>query len=111
MKRKQKTPRYDLALVKRLILEGRYFETKKSVGWLVSHGYDPALAKKIVLSLAGKEFVESLPPLREGGEWADVYHCSYKDESIEGSFYVKFVVTEDALVVVLMSCKEWGYGW
>ncbi|CVH79240.1 mRNA interferase MqsR [Coriobacteriaceae bacterium CHKCI002] len=111
MIKKRRIPHYDLFLVKRLINEGRYFETKKSLRWLATHGYDQSIAKRIILSLDEAEFVESLPPPREGGTWADVYRCSYEDEEIEGTFYVKFILSEDMLVVVLMSCKEWGYGW
>ncbi|BAK44190.1 DNA-binding HTH domain-containing protein [Eggerthella sp. YY7918] len=76
-----------------------------------SHGYDPSIAREIVLSLAGEEFVESLAPVRQGGLWADVYRCDFENEEIEGLFYVKFVMSEEQLVVTLLSCKEWGYGW
>lgn len=111
MKRTKSRPWYDLALVKRLVESGCYAETEKSTKWLRFHGYDPAIAKKMILSLEQGEYVESLCPEREGGLWADVYRCDYEDDELEGTFYLKFVVSEETLVVVLMSCKEWGYSW
>ena len=104
-------PQYDLGTVKRLVFDGSYAETKKSTQWLRNHGYDPSIARRILCSLADDEFVESLPPARDGGLWADVYRCAFEDKEADGLFYVKFVVSDESLVVVLMSCKEWGYGW
>lgn len=69
------------------------------------------IAWAIVLSLDKTEFEESLAPSREGGAWADVYRCKYSDDSLQGTFYVKFLINDDALNLVLLSCKEWGYGW
>ncbi|MCB7037609.1 type II toxin-antitoxin system MqsR family toxin [Eggerthella sinensis] len=111
MMMKKNAPTYDLAIAKLLAGQGRYFETKKSTSWLRSHGFDPGKAKDMLLSLEAGEFAESLPPLKPGGSWADVYCCSYEDAELSGDFYLEFVLEEESAVLVLLSCKEWGYGW
>ncbi|WP_139653320.1 type II toxin-antitoxin system MqsR family toxin [Raoultibacter phocaeensis] len=108
---KYRSPRYSLARAQRLVRTSKYIETKTSTRWLRAHGYDPGIAKRLILSLAEDEYMESLPPKHEQGLWADVYRCDYEDDEIGGRFYVKFVITDDELTLVLMSCKEWGYGW
>ena len=65
----------------------------------------------MLLSLSAEEFVEPLPPASVGASWADVYCCEYEDGELSGRFYLKFVIEGGAAVLVLMSCKEWGYGW
>lgn len=55
--------------------------------------------------------METLLPDREGGLPADVCRCRYSDEEIDGEFYVKFLIESRSLVVVVLSSKEWGYGW
>lgn len=110
MKRKSST-HYELSEAKGLVRLGRYIDTKKSTSWLRNHGYAPGKAKDVVLSLRESEFVESLPPSKEGGCWADVYRCRFEDEDLATWLYVKFCIEDEAFVLVLLSCKEWGYGW
>ena len=104
-------PRYNLEQAQQLARAGQYTETKKSTAWLRNHGYDAGIAKRVFLKMKDTEFCQSLPPTREGGSWADVYRTNYDIEEISGEFYVKFVLEDDCAVVVLMSCKEWGYSW
>lgn len=104
-------PEYDLGLVKSLVSSGRVSLTKKGTGWLRNHGYSPRKAIEFVLSLDEGEYVETLLPDREGGLPADVYRCRYSDEEIDDEFYVKFLIESRSLVVVVLSSKEWGYGW
>lgn len=111
MNGKRNFPEYDLGLVKSLASSGRVSLTKKGTGWLRNHGYSPRKAIDFVLSLDEGEYVETLLPSREGGLPADVYRCCYGDGELEGEFYVKFLVESQSLVVVVLSCKEWGYGW
>lgn len=109
MKASSEKPCYDLRQAQRMVRQGRLCETKKSTAWLRFHGYDPSVARRVLLQLRDEEFVRSLPPKREGGAWADVYRIDCADDELACELYLKFVV--EAEQVVLMSCKEWGYSW
>lgn len=111
MTEKRTSLEYDLGLVKSLVSSGRVSLTKKGTSWLRNHGYSPRKAIEFVLSLDENEYVETLLPDREGGLLADVYRCRYSDDEIDGEFYVKFLIESQSLVAVVLSSKEWGYGW
>jgi hypothetical protein len=104
---------YDLEKAKHLVCEGKYSTTRKGRSWLINHGYDVSRTiQEIFFALDKHEFLKSYPPKQAGGNWADAYHFCGRTFGFRDELYLKFTVEEESeTLVVILSCKEWGYGW
>ena len=107
---REQRPYYHLDKVKRLVREGRFEQTSKSMRYLWNRGLAKETAGKIILSLETSELIASHPPhhVANGIWWADVYKWVGRHDGIEDILYVKFVIDENEQTLVLMSCKPWG---
>ncbi len=90
---------YDPKAVTELARQGRVIATKHVTEWLANHGYD-----------ASEQLVEVLTSLVEAGrfhkssklkngETADIYYVDLED-----SWYLKFWVDQEQLIVDVLSC-------
>jgi hypothetical protein len=104
---------FDLAMTKELIRQNRYAITRKGSSWLINHDFDAEeVIRQVILELESTELFKVYPPKTPEGSWADAYHYRGRTEGFDEGLYVKFTVEEESgLLVVVLSCKEWNYGW
>jgi hypothetical protein len=104
---------FDLGLAKKLVRQNKFSITRKGSSWLINHGFDAeGTVKRVVSELKPAELFKVYPPNVPGGNWADAYHYHRRNEGFDQELYVKFTIEEGSgLVVIILSCKEWNYGW
>ncbi|MEL7668273.1 MAG: hypothetical protein AAGU73_08765 [Actinomycetota bacterium] len=95
-----RTPRYSVALVERLVRDGRVLTTARVTQWLTNHDYD-----------AKQEIMQVLLSVHEHGRFTGscvLMNGEVADEYIVGvsgeDWYLKFWVDEEQLFVDVWSC-------
>ena len=88
-------PRHDLAVVKRLIREGRVIITHTALCDARSLGLFRADIVNTVLALEAGDFYKSMTAHRDHRLWMDVY----RKATAAGPVYLKLTIEEDAVII------------
>ncbi len=88
-------PHCKLAVVRRLVSEGKVRMTKTALVGGAALGFDALDIVDVVMKLAPTEFYKSMTTHEDHTVWQDVYRPS----TPAGEVYLKLTVVEDVLVV------------
>ena len=89
------TPHCKLAVVRRLLGEGKVRMTKTALVGGAALGFDALAIVDVVLKLAPADFYKSMTTHEDHTVWQDVY----RPTTAAGEVYLKLTVVEDVLVV------------
>ena len=88
-------PHCKLAVVKRLVKEGRVRSTTSALVGGAALGFDFDAMVQIVLALVPADFYKSMTTHADHKIWQDVYHHS----TVGGDVYLKLTIIDDVLIV------------
>lgn len=89
------SPHCKLAVVRRLVGEGKVRMTKTALVGGAALGFDALAIVDVVMKLASADFYKSITTHEDHTVWQDVYRPS----TPAGEVYLKLTVVEDVLVV------------
>jgi motility quorum-sensing regulator / GCU-specific mRNA interferase toxin len=93
---------YALAIVKRLIAEGRVSFTMTAVAGGAAMGFAAEEMLDVVSSLTSRHLYKSMTSHADHKVWHDVYHA----DTDRGVVYLKLTVVEDLLIVSFKEKEE-----
>jgi motility quorum-sensing regulator/GCU-specific mRNA interferase toxin len=91
----KRTPHCELAIIRRLIAEGKVRATFMASRTAKQLGFDFDGMVSVVLTLTPKDFYKSMTTYVDSKVWQDVYHPATKS----GDVYLKLTVVDDVLIV------------
>ena len=94
-------PRYNLADIRTLVLEGRYHITLQARQDALDLDFDSEGVRQCVLALNPTHFYKSMPAEKVPGLWQDVYKVTFEDIRV----YLKLQINFDNNAIII-SFKE-----